>query len=430
MSSVRYESNPSSIAPSRPCVSGSGPRPRDQLLAHARGEELREAAVAVRDPERGVPARARDRARRRRGAAAPARSRGSTPTASTASLISRSAGLNRSGISFRGYVSAGNDAGRLIGSRAGPRCASQSSRIFTATGTPSRRCSPTSRKRASTRSGASATSSATGRSRTAASRWRGSARDLCLLGQPRPGGDRRGRPLDLLARRGDERALDDRRARARRRPTYLKTLEPKGERDGVELFHAQPARPDLGVRAQRAGRAHRLELTTAHARARRATATSRSRSGSRTATRSRAGSRRAAARSSSTRDAGCSTPARSASRATATRAPRTCCSSSTAATATGRRTSSACPTTSGDPGGDPQGRAARRARRAARVRRVDRRTGGRRNIPPCPFARSPSSHATTASRPTGSSTRRSTAAATAGCSPTCRRSRPTRRCCT
>ena len=38
---------------------------------------------------------------------------------------------------------------------------------------------------------------------------------------------------------------------------YLETLEPKGERDGRRALPREPARPGLGVRAQRVGRARR-----------------------------------------------------------------------------------------------------------------------------------------------------------------------------
>ena len=54
MSPVRYESKPSSIAPEQAVRLGQRPEPLDQLLVHARGEELGEAALAVGDPERGV----------------------------------------------------------------------------------------------------------------------------------------------------------------------------------------------------------------------------------------------------------------------------------------------------------------------------------------------------------------------------------------
>ena len=62
MSCVRYGAGPSSIAPSIPCVRGSGPRRAISSSLMPGDEEAAEAAVAVRDAERGV-ARARQLAR-------------------------------------------------------------------------------------------------------------------------------------------------------------------------------------------------------------------------------------------------------------------------------------------------------------------------------------------------------------------------------
>ena len=105
---------------------------------------------------------------------------------------------------------------------------------------------------------------------------------------------------------------------------YLKSLEPKGERDGVELFHGSPRDPVWEYLLSEPAVRTALEMTTREARARRPQPHPDRAPALRRRARSRAASRRAAARSTSTRGAGCSTRARSASRATATRARRTC----------------------------------------------------------------------------------------------------------
>ena len=85
-------SGASSIAPSRPCVRGSGPIAAISSSLMPETRKRREAAGAVRDAERRV-ARAAELARaRRRAAAARPRPSAATATASTASLTARSAG--------------------------------------------------------------------------------------------------------------------------------------------------------------------------------------------------------------------------------------------------------------------------------------------------------------------------------------------------
>ncbi len=55
MSRVRYDDGVSSIAPSTPCCLGSGPSEATRLVAHARGQEAAEPALAVGQAERCEP---------------------------------------------------------------------------------------------------------------------------------------------------------------------------------------------------------------------------------------------------------------------------------------------------------------------------------------------------------------------------------------
>ena len=245
-------------------------------------------------------------------------------TASTASLTSRSAGLNRSGISLRAYVTLETGRSRLVGSRRGPSCASLSSPTSTATGTRfeavladiaqrgrrrdlvprrHRRLRPAAeplRRRGARRARRSACSATTTSRR--------SARSTSPTSRPTPPTSARW-TIDELEP-DDARVPEDARAegRARRR----------------RALPREPARPGLGVRAQRVGGAHGARADDARARARRpqphpdrAPALERRRARGR----AREGRQRDRARP---RAAGCSTRARSASRATATRALRTC----------------------------------------------------------------------------------------------------------
>ena len=255
MSAVRYESKPSSIAPSRPCVSGSGP---SRSISSSLMPEVRNWAKPPSPfgmPERGV-ARVHETARdvdeplqhlldlevrrhRQHRVAHLAQRR----TESLGHLV-------------RGYVTLETDAGRLIGSRTGPllRIAVISDihgnwHAFEAV------LADIAQRGVRTRSGASATSSATARSRTAASRRRATRSDLCLLGNHDLAAIGEVDLADLLARRRDERALDDRRARAGH-ARVPEDARAEGRARGRRALPRQPARPGLGVRAQRAGRAH------------------------------------------------------------------------------------------------------------------------------------------------------------------------------
>ena len=124
---------------------------------------------------------------------------------------------------------------------------------------------------------------------------------------------------------------------------WLESLRPLAERGDAQLFHAQPTRPGLGVRAERGDRPGRLPRDAGADRPRRPQPR-RTRAlvaGRSPRRRPRAGRDRARAGG---RRACCSTPARSASLATATRARRGCCSTtsrsalpSAASTMTSRR---------------------------------------------------------------------------------------------
>ena len=135
-------------------------------------------------------------------------------------------------------------------------CASPSSPTSTLTCPRSRRSPRRSSARRPTRSGASATSSATARSRTSAARGRPEHAAVCLAGNHDLGvlGT-----LDLDDFRGDAAAAAT-WTRACSTPTRARTssaLAVERERDGVGLYHAQPARPGLGVRPVVGGGARR-----------------------------------------------------------------------------------------------------------------------------------------------------------------------------
>ena len=185
--------------------------------------------------------------------------------------------------------------------------------------------------------------------------------------QPRPRRDGRPRPRRVLARRRARRALDA--GGHRRGPPRIPGLaEPARRRErGVGLYHAQPARSRLGVRALRpAGRAVPRRAARARCRSS-ATRTSRSPSCAPRASR-RPARRGAAARSSTSPTAsGSSTRAASASRATATRAPPGCCSTPSAWIARWRRDRVRH---RGRRGRDPRRAPARLAGRAPGVRSV------------------------------------------------------------
>ena len=106
----------------------------------------------------------------------------------------------------------------------------------------SKRCSRRSRRNARTRSGAWATSSATGRGRTSAARaWPGSRR--LPDRQPRP---RRARGISTWTsspRGRRQRALDAGRARRREPLVPLVPLAGRRASSGVELYHASPRDP-------------------------------------------------------------------------------------------------------------------------------------------------------------------------------------------
>ena len=97
MSRVRYGSLVSSIAPSTPCCARQRPERRDQLVAHAGGEEARGSRPRRPGGRARRTARRRARARCRRAAAGPPRP-SSAATASTASLTAFSVGLSDSAI--------------------------------------------------------------------------------------------------------------------------------------------------------------------------------------------------------------------------------------------------------------------------------------------------------------------------------------------
>ena len=176
----------------------------------------------------------------------------------------------------------------------------------------------------STRSGASETSSGTGRSRTAASRRRTRTRDLCLIGNHDLARDRTRRSDELLARRRDEREVDDRGARATRlaRSSRRSSRRASG-RASSSSTRARAIRSGSTSSASRPS-ARALELTSAplvlvgHSHIPIALQLS---NGDTLAGGLASGGSRGRARP---RAAGSSTPARSASRATAIRVPPTC----------------------------------------------------------------------------------------------------------
>ena len=141
-------------------------------------------------------------------------------------------------------------ARQRLGSRPA-RCASPSSPTFTQICTRSRRCWRQSTPTESTRSGASATSSATGRGRTSASALVRERASLCLAGN---------HDLAVLGRLDLEVFADEAGVAAAWTRTVLDAdaatlprlsgLEPRAV-EGVDARARQPARPRLGVRALR-----------------------------------------------------------------------------------------------------------------------------------------------------------------------------------
>ena len=242
---------------------GQRTEPRDQLLAHPRGEELGEAALAVRDPERRV-ARVDEAARHVDEALEHLLDLEVDATASTASLTSRNAGLKGSDISFRGYVTflTGNAEGRLVGSGQVLRCASQLisdihgnwhalEAVLADVDRRGRRDLVPRRHR---------------RLRPAAEPLR------------RGGAGARGRSacwattISAAIGEADLAAFSPDAATSARwtideiepdNLAFLKTLEPKGERSGVELFHASPRDPIWEYVLSEPVVRKSLELTTA-----------------------------------------------------------------------------------------------------------------------------------------------------------------------
>ena len=141
--------------------------------------------------------------------------------------------------------------------------------------------------------------------------------------QPRPRRAREAGRERLQRRRGGGGAVDARRAGRRvTRVSPAARAECGGRRRAA--VPREPARPGLGLRAQRRGRVREPRADAGAARARRPQPYRARRSASSQPISSAAP--RPPERGSSSRAAGCSIPARSASRATATRVPPGCCS--------------------------------------------------------------------------------------------------------
>ena len=182
----------------------------------------------------------------------------------------------------------------------------------------SRRCSRRSTRAASTRSGASATWSATGRSRTSAPRSCGSGPTSAWPAITIWSCSGRSRSIPFA----DDAGVAARWTQASWTTTHARSWDTRaaGDPAGRRALPRQPARPRLGLRAHRGRRAGELRGDHGAARTRRAQP-HRARARQRRHRRSRRpGGRRARRRPRRPRG-GCSTPARSASRATATRAP-------------------------------------------------------------------------------------------------------------
>ncbi len=241
----------------------------------------------------------------------------------------------------RGCAPAAARAPLRLRAAAEPPCASPSSPTSTLTCAPSKRWPRRSSGSPPTRSGASATSSATVRSRTRAASGPPARHAGLPGGESRPGRARGARPGQLLARRGGGRACWT-RADAPGRPARLPRGSPVERRARRRRpVPREPARPGLGVRPDVGGgprvdarRADRPDARRAQPRPARGRRTATGELGGHAGGRNRARSDRGAH--------GCSTPGRSVSRATATRTPRGCCSTSTRATPP----SGAFPTTS------------------------------------------------------------------------------------
>ena len=139
-----------------------------------------------------------------------------------------------------------------------PRCESQSSPTSTRTFTPSRRCSRRSTARRRTRSGASATSSATAREPNGCCAAGRRARRRSALPATTTSACSARSPLDRLQRRcRPRRPLDAGRARRPTARACLEPLRPSAAPRGGRALPREPARPGLGLRPQRAGRAAR-----------------------------------------------------------------------------------------------------------------------------------------------------------------------------
>ena len=174
-------------------------------------------------------------------------------------------------------------------------CALPSSRTSTPIFTHWRRCSPTLRRRRSTRSGASATSSATARGRTSAARSSASTRRsrsaATTISPPRLARRRR-----VQRRRRSRRALDRLACSEPAHRDWLGWPVARRRARRRRAVPRQPSRPDLGVRPHRAGGAALPARDRGAARARRTQPRRARRLLGRDA-RSRAGSRPAARRS-------------------------------------------------------------------------------------------------------------------------------------
>ena len=177
------------------------------------------------------------------------------------------------------------------------------------------------------RSGASATSSATGRDRTNAATSSQERATVCLAGN-HDLGVRGDVDIDDFSFDAAAAALWTRDVLGERAWAFLRGLVPLAEADGVQMFHASPRDPVWEYVLTDQAAAAALELTSALDRARRAQSCLAGGDDGRRRARRRPRSGRHGARARG-RAAGSSTPDRSASRATATRVRPGSCSTST-----------------------------------------------------------------------------------------------------
>ena len=194
------------------------------------------------------------------------------------------------------------------------------------------RSTPTRR----TSCGASATSSATGRSRTSAARSIARAGRRLPRGQPRSRGARDDRPRRVHGDAGARGALDARGAREPESQRLLDRLEPQGTAHGVALYHGSARDPVWEYVLSRRSRARDARSDGVAARARRAQPRRAADPHRGDGARAPASPRPGPSSGSATRGRS-SIRARSGSRATATRGPPISCSTSTRARASFRR---------------------------------------------------------------------------------------------